>query len=40
MIAMTNTHPGLPAVSKPSSQKATMHATVACRAAATENAVP
>ena len=39
-IAMTNTHTGLPAVSKPSSQNDTMHATIACAAAAIEKAVP
>ena len=40
MIAMTNTRTGLPAVSRPRSQNDTMQASVACAAAAIENAVP
>ncbi|CFE45765.1 Uncharacterised protein [Mycobacterium tuberculosis] len=39
-IAIANTHTGLPAVSKPRNQNATMQASVACAAAAIENAVP
>ncbi len=39
-IAITNTHTGLPAVSKPSNQNDTMHAKMAWAAAAIENAVP
>jgi len=38
--AITNTQNGLPAVSKPSNQNDTLHAKIACTAAAIENAVP
>ncbi len=40
MIAMMNTRIGLPLVSRPRNQNDTMHASVACAAAAIENAVP
>ena len=40
MMAIANTRAGLPAVSRPSSQNEITHASVACAAAAMENAVP
>ncbi|CNH51142.1 Uncharacterised protein [Mycobacterium tuberculosis] len=40
MIAITNTHSGLPTVVKPNNQNDTTQAKMACAAAAIEKAVP